>query len=113
MEETNTRPVDAAGNPIYRVPEFNLDGLKARIEKLNKRAAKLQMDPLVLSEIGEEFETRTKKRDYEDEAEWVMNANTPAKTYTIRLVLVTLAGKCPRVNGWAMAATIQHEEGGN
>ena len=59
------RPTDASGNPIYRVPESNLEALKARVGKMNKCAAKLKMDPLVLAEIGEEFET-IKKKEYDE-----------------------------------------------
>ena len=102
------RPTDANGNFIYRVPEGNLEGLTARVAKMNKRAAKLGMDPLVLTTIGEEFETCHRKTDMDD-----MDGNPRWESYKIRIVLVTLTGTCPRVNGWAMAATIQHEEGGN
>jgi hypothetical protein len=31
----------------------------------------------------------------------------------MRFVLVTVTSNLPRVNGWSMAATIQHEEGCN
>ena len=104
-EEKQPRPTDAAGNSIYSVPEANMEALKARIAKMNKRAAKLKMDPLVLTETGEHFETLTKRALDEETGLY--------RRYTIRLVLVTLTGNCPRVNGWAMAATIQHEDGGN
>lgn len=110
------RPTDANGNPIYRVPEGNLEALRARVGKLNKRALKLKMDALVLTEIGEGFEEHTKsvRDDYDPDMDngFVDYTRKPIK-YTIRIVLVTLTGTCPRVNGWTMAATIQHEEGGN
>jgi hypothetical protein len=100
--EPEPRPVDPLGNPIYRIPECNIEQLKARVGKMNKRAAKLKMDPLVLSEIGEEFEEQNRRE-----------GNGHKVKVTVRFVLVTLTGNCPRVNGWAMAATIQHDEGGN
>ena len=104
--EVAPRPTTENGDPIYRVPEQNLEALTARIAKLNKRAAKLKMEPLVLSQIGEEFITRTK---------WIEVEFGPNKKveYQIRIFLVTVTGKCPRVNGWAMAATIAHDEAGN
>lgn len=108
-EQATDRPTTADGLPIYRIPEHNLPSLNARIAKLNKRAAKLKMDPLVLAEIGEVFETRRKRtvNEYGD------IGLTRTIEYQVRFVLVTLTGHCPRVNGWAMAATIQHEDGGN
>ena len=105
MAERDKRPMDAAGNPLYRVPEGNLEALTARVGKMNKRAAKLKMEPLVLTTIGEEFEERTRKEGD--------IAGYRVVTYSVRFVIVTLTGTCPRVNGWAMAATIQHEDGGN
>ena len=102
----------ADGLAIYRIPESNLFALRARVEKLNRRAAKLHMEPLVLAEIGEVFETRERSMRPTDSGD---DVNYRARTvkYQVRFVLVTLAGTCPHVNGWAMAATIQHEEGGN
>ena len=37
-QATETRPTDAAGNPLYHVPEENLPKLRERITKLNRRA---------------------------------------------------------------------------
>lgn len=97
------RPVDAAGNPIYRVPEVNMEALAARITKMNKRAAKLKMEPLVLSILGREFEPRNVRHESESRT----------KCITIQVALVTLTGVLPRVNGWSMAATVQHDAAGN
>jgi len=108
MTPTADRPTTPEGNLIYRIPEGNMEALKVRVEKLNRRAAKLHMGPLVLSEIGEAFETRVKHADSTGDF-------GPRRRieYQLRFALVTLTGNCPRVNGWAMAATIQHEDGGN
>ena len=101
---TETRPTDAAGNPLYRIPEENVPKLQERITKLNRRAAKLGMAPLVLTETGEEFVTR-KKLICNDPPRW--------HEYQLRFVLVTVTGTCPRVNGWLFCATIEHEDAGN
>ena len=118
--EVAPRPTTENGDFIYRVPEQNLEALTARIAKLNKRAAKLKMDPLVLTQIGEEFVTIKKtievESDYDDWSDsFGVRSYPQPKTveYQIRIVLVTVTGKCPRVNGWAMAATIAHDEAGN
>lgn len=107
MEQPN-RHTTADGTPIYRIPENNIPALKERVAKLNKRAAKLKMDPLVLAEIGEAFETRRKLIDGTD-----MSGRPRYREYQVRFVLATLVGTCPRVNGWVMAATIQHDPAGN
>ena len=65
MEETTTRPTQD-GKPIYRIPEGNVESLEKRVEKLNRRAKKLGVEPLALALIGEAFETRTKR--IEDDA---------------------------------------------
>lgn len=101
------RPMTAEGELIYRIPEANQDALQARVVKMNRRAAKLGMEPIVVTVIGEEFETRTKRIPLDD------FGRTKTVEYQVRFILVTVAGKCPRVNGWTFAATIQHEEGGN
>ncbi len=107
--EQPTRPTTPAGDAIYRVPEGNIEALNLRVEKLNRRAKRLKLDALVLATVGEAFEERTKRSETID---W-SSGRPGVTTYLVRFVLVTLTGKSPRVNGWAMAATIQHEEGGN
>jgi hypothetical protein len=104
MTPETPRPTDAAGNALYRIPEENLPTLQERIAKLNRRAAKLGMEPLVLTETGEEFVTR-EKLICNDPQRWL--------EYQIRFVLVTVTGTCPRVNGWLFCATIEHEDAGN
>lgn len=122
------------GSPLYRIPESNLDNLKVRVAKMNRRAAKLGMEPLVIAEVGEEFELFYRIRRAYDDADttiqWRMielhegetiaqaqdrfTAEKGRQTFSVRrFVLLTVTGTLPRVNGWAMAATIQHDEGGN
>lgn len=103
--ETERQTID--GNALYKISEDNLERLRERVGKLNRRTLKLGLSPLVLSEHGEEFTTLERR----EEDEYTGGYRT-VKT-VIRLVLVTLAGSCPVVNGWRMAATIQHDEAGN
>jgi len=107
-EETKERPVDALGNPIYSVPEGNLDELRVRIEKLNKRARKLNLAGIAVTEVGEEFVTKV------EEVQDAFGRNT-GQTIELkfRFVKVTVVGETPRENGWDFAATVQHDEGGN
>ena len=125
------------GNPLYRIPEHNIEPLLARIAKMNKRATKLGMEPLVFSEIGEEFDLFYRRDTLFDEIDmgykipwgkidllageslddarkrFDLHMKSPQQYSLRRFVLVTVTGTLPRVNGWAMAATIQHEDGGN
>ncbi len=120
---------------VYRIPEVNLPNLTARIAKMNKRAAKLGMEPIVITEQGEDFQILTKSAEMLEDigSRWTVVKREPGEsiqeaqdrhtaslgqnfrpTYTLRrLVLVTVTGKLPRMNGWAMAATISHDEAGN
>lgn len=121
----------------HRIPEQNLDALKARIAKMNKRAIKLGMEPIVIAEHGEEFDLFYRRDTAFDmidlgysipwgkvemlEGESIESAQDRfsqlkggRQMFSLRrYVMVTVTGSLPRVNGWAMAATIQHEEGGN
>jgi hypothetical protein len=124
---------------VYRIPESNLDSLKTRLVKMNRRAAKLKMSPVVLTETGEDFDLlRERDRMFDaidngcvgprwkiikrELGETIEQAQTRAtlafpnkpKVFTLRrFVLCTVTGSLPRVDGWAMAATIEHDEGGN
>lgn len=55
------RVVERDGVRIYYIPDGNLESLQARIEKLNRRARRLKMEPLVLAQIGECFEERKRR----------------------------------------------------
>lgn len=124
---------------VYRIPEGNLPNLQARIAKMNRRATKLGMPPVVLTEIGQDFELLRERDRMFDQIDmgytgprWEMvkrakgesieqaqarsraaHPNKPNIFTTRRYVLCTVTGSLPRVEGWAMAATIQHEDGGN
>lgn len=81
---------------MYRVREENLPGLVERVEKLQKRAAKLDMDPIQM-EIGEPEEVRWEERGIE----------------RVRLVYpVELEGGMPVLDGWEFWATLDRTDGG-
>jgi hypothetical protein len=101
------RPTDEHGNFIYRIPEVNLPSMTAKVEKLNKRARRLGMACIVVTEIGEEFATQ--RRRIEDP----FGGPPEVQEITVRFVKVTVTGQTPRIDGWDFAATIQHEDGGN
>ena len=94
------------GLAVYRIPEANIERLRVRIEKINRRAKKLGMEPVALAEIGKAVHTWT---------ETVIDSCgfSHKVQRAIDLVLCTVAGTLPRVDGWMMAATIQHTPEGN
>jgi hypothetical protein len=101
------RPTDEHGNFIYRIPEVNFPAVSAKIEKLNNRARRLGMNPIVVSEIGEDFAPERKRISDP------FGGPTEVQEITVRFVKVTVVGQIPRIDGWTFAATIQHEDGGN
>jgi hypothetical protein len=113
----------------YRIPDRNLPGLIEKLEKLNRRAARLGVEPITLTETGEAFElhaqdsftTRVQQVEMlpgetlrSAEARFRdANQQSHFHFFPRRFVLVDVAGEAPRVNGWAFAAVLQHLEGGN
>ena len=107
MSQTKTTEREQRdGLPVYRIPEANIDHLRERIVKMNRRAKRLGMAPLVLSEFGTGVHV------------WMEDILDSTGRWqkierSVALILCTVAGSLPRVDGWAMAATIQHEAEGN
>lgn len=82
---------------VYIIPEQNLPRLRSDIERLNKRARRLHLPPIVLTVID------TVTKTIVDDAggfrvEWVS-------------YLVTVDGATPRLNGWVFLAALSHVEG--
>lgn len=123
----------------FRIPEYNLEALTKRLSKMNRRASRLHMPEIVLTETGEDFDILTPRdrafdaidmgelgprymRIDRKEGETIEEAQARfrrlprhenAQFVLQRFVLATVTGELPRVNGWAMRATLQHEDGGN
>jgi len=85
--------------PIYKVPEENLPKLTAQIEKLQKRAAKLNVGEITFTLL-----------DYK-EVEYMKNGFPRIR----RIHDVEIDGAAPKIAGWTFAATIQPmvDEDGN
>jgi hypothetical protein len=97
MTTTETAP------KTYRVPEQNVETLRARIGKINRRAARLGVPALVLN-VGPADVIEGKRTNPD---------GSTVKTFK-KVHPVTLSGEPPRVAGWTFAATIQHMgEAGN
>lgn len=99
--DTNTT-TETVVNEFF-IPEENLENLKMAIAKMNRKAARLGCEPVVIT-VGEP----------EDRPEVVYNSEGKAlKTGRIvRYFAVTVTGKSPRLNGWSFVARLDSLEGG-
>jgi hypothetical protein len=77
----------------YWVASRNLDVMKGKLEKLNRRAAKLGMPPVTMSVLGRRV---------------VKEPGGPVEQSQIKL-----DGAAPKLKGWTFVARIMHGEGGN
>lgn len=88
----------------FEIPEQNLQSLTFKIEKLNKRAAKLGC-PAIMFFVGREEFRHTDKHGHTCPADEAVRS--------IKFYHVSVVGESPKLNGWMFAAKLQHEEGGN
>jgi len=84
----------------FQILPENLDLLQEKLAKLNKKASKLGCEPIVCTVLGEVM-VQIKSND-EDE-----------KPRLEKRIEVSVIGKAPKLNGWSIAAVIEHSEVGN
>ncbi len=89
----------AIGGRVFRVVRFNLDSLTKRVEKINRRAVKLGVEPIILTVTDESFDR-----------EVIENGKVKE---VISYVFVVLSQNTVKLNGYQFAATIEHDEDGN
>lgn len=113
---------------VYIVPARNIADLEERIEKLNRRAAKLGCEPIVLNKTFDHLAYEAMQPDangHEPRRVWISEHNWDANqasmlpaTKTGRVMeffAITVEGQSPSLNGWHFIATlepIQMDEGG-
>ena len=83
------------GGKVYRVGDFKLEELAARIAKLNKKAAKLGTGAITLTVSDEKGQFTYKDLDNRERV----------TDYTF----VTVTGETPMLPGWVFVATLDHE----
>jgi hypothetical protein len=86
---------------IYEIPEYRLGTLHIEIAKLNRRAAKLGVPAITLTETG-----NVELVENKDEITGLVVSVT-------RIIQVELVGTTPKFDGWTLAATLEHTEEGN
>jgi hypothetical protein len=90
-------------NDSYVIPTSVLDVLQDKIAKLNKRAARLNAEPITL--------TISEPRDVKIFINTESPLFDPRTDFLMREVVdVIVNGTAPKLNGWEFAATINHDE---
>jgi hypothetical protein len=83
---------------IYKVPAVNFARLNAEVEKMNRKAARLGTDPVVLTTHGQEVRT--------------LHDALLDSEYFDTSFLCTIEGAAPQVEGFILVAEIRPVEGG-
>lgn len=78
---------------VYRIPAVNLDDLWGAVSKLARRAAKLDLDPITLTDAGHEIAEREE------------HGVAVADEYRYAVI----SGPRPRLHGWALVAVLEHD----
>lgn len=84
---------------MREIPAVNFDALVAEVEKLNKRAARLKLEPMRLEVVNRYEVDATDHRTKLD--------------YKLPMLTVELSGECPKLAGWELIARITPTEAGN
>jgi len=82
----------------FEVPEVNYSVLAEKVAKLNKKADKLGTSPIKFELTGSHFE------------EWT---NPDGGKVPVKIMEIEVVGEAPVLNGWKMAAKLEHTEAGN
>lgn len=75
----------------FNIPEPNYAEFSRNIGKLNKRAARLGLAPIVVTVLSEEFR--------------------PVKGGAIKIFVVKVEGETPKINGWQFCGSIEYVQG--
>lgn len=90
----------------YQIPQQNISDLQTKIDKLNKRALKLQLPPIVLTVVSSELKP----------IKWDFDPNTGRCDVPIKFIQmnnITVDGLTPTLNGWTMIARLECTPNGN
>jgi hypothetical protein len=80
---------------VYEIPEVNFSTLEDKIAKLNKKAVKLNCQPIVINTIG----YIDKKVKHDD-------------LFLTRYYQITITGNTPIINNWELIASCEKKENG-
>jgi len=94
----NTNDTTTTKCPVYDIPATNLPGLQAKLDEMNRRAARLGCEPTVLKIVGE-YDVERKRE------------GTKIK-YLAHYFQVEVTGQTPKLNGWQLMAAIEMQPSG-
>ncbi len=83
----------------YKIPATNMPHLEDEIVRLNRRATKLKLKPIVLTILRTIFETRK-------------HPTVKDLTYQLEFKECTVEGEYPKLNGWHILAVIEPQSNG-
>lgn len=87
-------------NGTYEFPAYNLETLQEEVNRMNRRAAKLGVEPVVIRLVREfEIEKTTYRNGLEIKS-------------TQKRVEVEVLGETPKFEGWSLVAAIERQENG-
>lgn len=90
----------------YQIPQQNISELQTKIDKLNRRAVKLQLPPIVLTVVSSELKA----------IKWDFNWETGKCDVPVKFIQInniTVDGLTPTLNGWQMIARLESTDNGN
>ena len=94
---------DASKPNVYEIPEWNLDALTAKVNKINKRAAKLGCPSLEIVNNG------TVSRILPQHLEAIQTGVLLLKDAPhFNVHLISIAGEGPKLAGWKFVGTLDH-----
>ena len=83
----------------YKIPQFNMGKLMEKVDKLNSKAGKMGLPPIIVDIINQ-YDIEVKTNQYGHEC----------RPYKMRMVEVKVEGNSPKFEGWTFIATIEHEK---
>lgn len=101
---------------VFEVPVYNLPYVQEKVDKLNKRGAKLGAEPIRVVDLGhfmKEFHNASKGLKELPTATVIGKDDGYQTEVAIEHVRVQIVGSAPKLNGWDLVAVVEPYEKGN
>ena len=92
---------------IFHIPSENMSFVENKLSKLNKRAAKLGLEPVSLEVLETYFMIKGEFSSIKIED------SSCEPTIARKYLKIKVVGQAPKINGWSFVAKIEHTEFGN
>jgi hypothetical protein len=77
----------------YNIPDYKYSDFLEKIEKMNRRAARLNLSPIVIKKTGDFLQKQGK--------------------FTYKVYTVIIEGESPKIDNWIPVCQLEHLESGN